>query len=67
MLRARALSLVLALLVSSCMSHNVQSYGTVDLSEKTVTVPPGSHGPRVSSNNGFPLGVGALSSIAAPM
>ncbi len=35
---------IIAILLGGCASHNVQLYGTVDKSNKTVTVPAGSKG-----------------------
>src|SRR5664280_177843 len=32
--------------LSGCMHHNIQNYATIDVSQKTVTVPPGSKGLR---------------------
>lgn len=32
--------------LSGCMHHNIQNYATIDVSQKTITVPPGSKGLR---------------------
>lgn len=37
-------SVVLLALLAGCATHNVQLYGPIDTSNKTVTVPPGSGG-----------------------
>lgn len=37
-------SVVLLALLAGCATHNVQLYGPIDTSNKTVTVPPGSEG-----------------------
>lgn len=38
------LTLAMVLVFSGCMTHNIQHYGTIDKSSKTVTVPPGAEG-----------------------
>jgi hypothetical protein len=43
MLRKIALVIMLTIL-SGCATHNAQLYGSIDSSNKTVTVPPGSEG-----------------------
>lgn len=36
--------LVIVFVLSGCMYHNLQNYGTIDELQKSVTVPPGSKG-----------------------
>lgn len=48
--------------LGGCASHNIQLYGSVDQSNKTVTVPPGSKGlkgelKKALSQNGWKLAV----------
>jgi len=38
------LIVMLTVFLANCATHNVQRYGSVDSSNKTVTVPPGSEG-----------------------
>jgi hypothetical protein len=50
----------LTFLLGACATHNVQRYGSIDNSEKTITVPPGSEGikgklKQVLANDGWQL------------
>ena len=40
--------LAMLAILTGCATHNVQLYGPIDSSNKTVTVPPGSEGPGQS-------------------
>ena len=51
---------VLLLLISGCTHHNIQIYKTIDHTNKTITVPPGSKGlkgklKQVLSENGWEM------------
>jgi len=45
-MKATILFVAILFVLSGCMHHNIQNYAAIDLSQKTVTVPPGSKGLR---------------------
>jgi hypothetical protein len=45
-MKATVLLVAIVFVLSGCMQHNLQNYAAIDLSQKTVTVPPGAKGLR---------------------
>jgi hypothetical protein len=45
-MKATILFVAIVFVLSGCMYHNIQNYAAIDVSQKTVTVPPGSKGLR---------------------